>query len=157
ESDSRVRAHTSPVYLQVEGRPLRLNADTIAPLFAVLDAMLAWAQRDARCGNEHQREQLMEIFQAARQELLRRYSERREAGSSGRNSVPRRYMVLILIPTVLMIAGTVGYYLLEESYSLFDAFYMTVITLTTVGYEEVHELSPPGRAFTIVLLLVGVL
>jgi len=72
--------------------------------------------------------------------------------------VPRRYFILILIPTVLMIGGTAGYYLLEDRYSLFDAFYMTVITLTTVGYEEVHPpLSPAGRVFTIVLLLVGVL
>jgi voltage-gated potassium channel len=71
--------------------------------------------------------------------------------------VPRRYLILILIPTVLMIAGTAGYYLLEESYTLFDAVYMTVVTLTTVGYEEVHPLTPAGRVFTIVLLLVGVL
>ena len=71
--------------------------------------------------------------------------------------MPRRYIVLILIPTALMIAGTVGYYLLEESYSVFDALYMTVITLTTVGYGEVHPLSPRGQVFTIVLLLVGVL
>ena len=71
--------------------------------------------------------------------------------------MPRRYVILILIPTVLMTAGTVGYYLLEEPYSLFDALYMTVITLTTVGYAEVHPLSPPGRVFTIILLLVGVL
>jgi voltage-gated potassium channel len=71
--------------------------------------------------------------------------------------VPRRYLVLILIPTVLLTSGTVGYYLLEESYSLFDSLYMTVITLTTVGYEEVHPLSPRGKLFTIALLLVGVL
>jgi len=71
--------------------------------------------------------------------------------------VPRRYLILILIPTVLMTGGTAGYYILEKEYSLFDAFYMTVITLTTVGYEEVHPLSPIGRIFTIVLLLVGVL
>jgi voltage-gated potassium channel len=72
--------------------------------------------------------------------------------------VPRRYLILILIPTALMIGGTVGYYLLEERYTLFDALYMTVITLTTVGYEEVHPpLSTAGRVFTIVLLLVGVL
>ena len=72
--------------------------------------------------------------------------------------MPHRYLILILIPTVLMIGGTVGYYLLEDRYSLFDAFYMTVITLTTVGYEEVHPpLSLPGRVFTISLLLVGVL
>ncbi|HZV04334.1 MAG TPA: potassium channel protein [Gemmataceae bacterium] len=71
--------------------------------------------------------------------------------------MPRRYLILILIPTVLMTGGTAGYYILEKEYSLFDAFYMTVITLTTVGYEEVHPLSPIGRIFTIVLLLVGVL
>jgi hypothetical protein len=73
-NSSFVRAHTSPVYLQVEGQPLRPNADTIAPLLSVLDLMLAWTQRDARCANEHQREQLMEIFQTARQELLGRTS-----------------------------------------------------------------------------------
>ena len=71
--------------------------------------------------------------------------------------MPRRYLVLILIPTTLMTGGTAGYYLLEERYSLFDSLYMTVITLTTVGYEEVHPLSPRGKLFTIVLLLVGVL
>ncbi len=64
--------------------------------------------------------------------------------------------MLILIPIVLIVGGTLGYYWLEESYSLFDGLYMTVITLTTVGYEEVHPLSPPGRVFTMVLLLVGV-
>ncbi|MHB1424417.1 MAG: potassium channel family protein [Gemmataceae bacterium] len=71
--------------------------------------------------------------------------------------VPRRYLVLILIPTALMIGGTAGYYLLDDRYTLLDALYMTVITLTTVGYEEVYPLTPSGRLFTIVLLLVGVL
>lgn len=71
--------------------------------------------------------------------------------------VPRRYLILILIPTALMIGGTAGYYFIEESFTLFDALYMTVVTLTTVGYEEVHPLTTPGRVFTIILLLVGVL
>jgi voltage-gated potassium channel len=72
--------------------------------------------------------------------------------------VPRRYLILILIPTVLMIGGTAGYYILDSRFTLFDALYMTVITLTTVGYEEIHyPLTPAGRVFTIVLLLVGVL
>ncbi len=70
---------------------------------------------------------------------------------------PRRYLILILIPTALMIGGTAGYYLLDDRYTLLDALYMTVVTLTTVGYEEVHPLTPSGRIFTIVLLLVGVL
>jgi voltage-gated potassium channel len=68
----------------------------------------------------------------------------------------RRYLLLLVIPTVLVVGGTAGYYFLEEDYSLFDSLYMTVITLTTVGYEEVHPLSTRGRVFTIFLLLGGV-
>jgi voltage-gated potassium channel len=71
--------------------------------------------------------------------------------------MPRRYLVLVLIPIVLILSGTLGYYLIEPSYSLFDGLYMTIVTLTTVGYEEVHHpLSTRGRVFTMVLLLVGV-
>jgi voltage-gated potassium channel len=79
-------------------------------------------------------------------------------GSDGRrNVVPHRYLILILIPIALMIGGTAGYYFLDDRYSFLDALYMTVVTLTTVGYEEVHPLTPTGRIFTIILLLVGVL
>jgi voltage-gated potassium channel len=71
--------------------------------------------------------------------------------------VPRRYLVLILIPTVLVTGGTAGYYFLDDRYTLLDSIYMTITTLTTVGYGEVHPLEPSGRIFTIILLLVGVL
>jgi len=74
-----------------------------------------------------------------------------------RNVLPRRYFLLVLIPILLILGGTAGYYLLEPPYSLFEALYMTVTTLTTVGYGEVHPLSHRGRLFTIALLLVGVL
>jgi voltage-gated potassium channel len=70
--------------------------------------------------------------------------------------VPLRYLKLALLPTAFLLVGTLGYYVLEPQYSLFDALYMTVITLTTVGYAEVHELSTTGRVFTIFLLLGGV-
>lgn len=70
--------------------------------------------------------------------------------------LPPRLAVLVALPLLLLVGGTGGYYLLEDDYSLFDALYMTVITLTTVGYGEVHPLSPPGRAFTMLLLLLGV-
>jgi voltage-gated potassium channel len=69
--------------------------------------------------------------------------------------LPRRYLLLVLVPTFLVTAGTLGYYTLEKDYTLFDGLYMTVITMTTVGYEEVHPLSPRGRWFTIFLLLGG--
>ena len=51
--------------------------------------------------------------------------------------------------------GTIGYTVIEN-WSLFDSLYMTIITLTTVGYEEVHVLSKSGRVFSIVLILSGV-
>jgi hypothetical protein len=51
--------------------------------------------------------------------------------------------------------GTLGYVWIEEV-PVADALYMTVITLTAVGYEEVFELSPWGRTFTIFVLLSGI-
>jgi hypothetical protein len=66
---SIIRAHTSPVYVQMEGRPLRPNAETMAPLLAVLDCTLAWVQREARCSKENQREQLIQTLQAARKKV----------------------------------------------------------------------------------------
>lgn len=68
----------------------------------------------------------------------------------------RRYVIFGTVPLMLLLIGTLGYYFLEDDYTLFDALYMTVITLTTVGYGEVRPLSPLGRAFTMVFLLVGV-
>jgi voltage-gated potassium channel len=70
--------------------------------------------------------------------------------------MPRRLLLLVLMPLLLFLAGTLGYYFIEEKYTLFDALYMTVITLSTVGYEEVHRLSPAGRTFTMVLIVLGV-
>jgi len=55
----------------------------------------------------------------------------------------------------VLVGGTVGYVLIE-GWTVWDAFYMTVITVTTVGYKEVHDLSRAGQAFTVLLLLGGV-
>jgi len=60
----------------------------------------------------------------------------------------------VLLGSVI-VGGTIGYVLIE-GWSVWDAFYMTVITVTTVGYKEVHDLSRVGQAFTVVLLLGGV-
>jgi len=63
-------------------------------------------------------------------------------------------LVALVIVTVHL-TGTLGYVLIE-GWTAWDAFYMTVITVTTVGYGEVHPLSQAGRAFTVVILLSGV-
>lgn len=56
---------------------------------------------------------------------------------------------------VLLLAGTAGY-LLIEGWPFLDALFMTVITISTVGYNEVYPLSPAGEAFSIVLILISV-
>ena len=56
----------------------------------------------------------------------------------------------------MIIAGGTAGYVVIEGWGAWDAFYMTIITVTTVGYEEVHKLSRPGQVFTVVLLLSGV-
>jgi voltage-gated potassium channel len=56
----------------------------------------------------------------------------------------------------LTVAGTIGYTLIDDRYSVIEALYMTIITLTTVGFREVYPLDPAGRVFTIVLIVLGV-
>lgn len=56
---------------------------------------------------------------------------------------------------LVLAGGTVGYVIIEE-WNAWDAFYMTVTTVATVGYREVHPLSFAGQAFTLALVLVGV-
>jgi voltage-gated potassium channel len=56
---------------------------------------------------------------------------------------------------VIIAGGTFGYMAIE-GWGAWDAFYMTIITVTTVGYREVHDLSRTGQVFTVVLLLSGV-
>jgi voltage-gated potassium channel len=63
------------------------------------------------------------------------------------------YPLAAILATVLL--GMIGYRELE-GWSWFDGLYMTVITLATIGYGETHPLTPAGRAFTIILIVVGV-
>ncbi|MBS1232891.1 MAG: TrkA family potassium uptake protein [Nitrospirae bacterium] len=56
---------------------------------------------------------------------------------------------------LVILFGTTGYIVIEE-WGFWDSFYMTVITLTTVGYREIHELSLQGQIFTVILLIGGV-
>lgn len=67
-----------------------------------------------------------------------------------------RHLILGMITLVVVITvGTLGYAAIE-GWPLYDALYMTIITITTVGFGEVHPLSPVGRGFTMGLLVAGV-
>ncbi|MFO1526518.1 MAG: potassium channel family protein [Turneriella sp.] len=57
---------------------------------------------------------------------------------------------------LLLATGIMGYLLLED-FTVFEGLYMTVITITTVGFGEIRPLSDGGRVFTICLILGGVL
>ncbi|MCX5661542.1 MAG: potassium channel protein [Planctomycetota bacterium] len=71
--------------------------------------------------------------------------------------MPRRVLMLWLVPVALVVVGTIGYRVIEAGrYDLFDSLYMTIVTLSTIGYGETHELSRAGRVFTIFLILSGV-
>jgi voltage-gated potassium channel len=61
--------------------------------------------------------------------------------------------IVSLLGSILLV-GVAGYHFIE-GWSLFDALYMTVITLATVGYGETHPLSTTGRVFTMFLILGG--
>ena len=68
----------------------------------------------------------------------------------------RRRLILIAVALSLVLAGgTIGFMLIEH-YPVFDAFYMTLTTVTTVGYAEIRGLSHAGRVFNSFLIMVGV-
>lgn len=67
----------------------------------------------------------------------------------------RRVLLIPLFLFLVIALGCVGYSLIE-GWSLLDAMYMTIITLTTIGFQEVRPLSENGRIFTIVFVLFGV-
>ena len=64
-----------------------------------------------------------------------------------------RHSVLMLFGIVVF--GTCGYYFVERM-PFFEAFYMTIITISTVGYAEIIPLSQAGRALTIVIIILGI-
>jgi voltage-gated potassium channel len=67
----------------------------------------------------------------------------------------RRIERALLALVVITVAGALGY-MVFEGWSFTDALYMTVITLTTVGYREVRPLDTTGQLWTMLLLVTGV-
>ena len=66
-----------------------------------------------------------------------------------------RFIRVIVLVAALLLVGATGYHYLE-GWPWFDGLYMTVITLATVGFGEVRDLTMEGRLFTIALIVFGV-
>ena len=67
----------------------------------------------------------------------------------------RGVQTALLLFVAVTVGGTLGYMLIE-GWSAWDAFYMTIISVTTAGYREVHEMSFYGQAWTSLVLICGV-
>jgi voltage-gated potassium channel len=68
----------------------------------------------------------------------------------------RKRLILSVVLIVLIVSfGTAGYMGLE-GWNYLDSIYMTIITITTVGFKEIHDLSFNGKLFTIILIIGGV-
>ena len=64
-----------------------------------------------------------------------------------------RYSLMML--AALVAFGTIGYYFFEHM-PIFDAFYMTIITISTVGFSEIVPLTKVGRSITVVVIILGI-
>ena len=80
----------------------------------------------------------------------------------GNNQLPtllRKQQTSLFLGVVLLaiwtLVGTIGFSLIE-GWSLFDSFYMTILTISTVGYGEVHPLTGPGRIFASLVIVLGI-
>jgi voltage-gated potassium channel len=67
----------------------------------------------------------------------------------------RNLKMIFLLLGIHAVIATCGFHFIE-GWSWFDAVYMVVTTITTIGYREVHELTPAGRMFNLYVIVVGV-
>lgn len=72
-----------------------------------------------------------------------------------RRRLIRRILLILALLTITVAIGTTGFMLIE-GYSWFDAFYVTISTITTIGYPEPRPLSHAGRVFNSFLIVFGV-
>lgn len=69
---------------------------------------------------------------------------------------PMRHLKISVLVLLLLVSAGVSGFMTIEHWSLLDSLYMTVITLGTVGFREIHDLSSAGKIFTMCLIVVGV-
>ncbi len=71
------------------------------------------------------------------------------------DSVKLRLRICFIIFVGVMALGTFGF-MITEGLSLGDAFYFSIVTITTVGYGDIHPASAAGKWLTIILIVTGV-
>ena len=69
-------------------------------------------------------------------------------------SPPRHFLIIVALLIFTITSGTVGFRVIE-GWGFMDALYMTIITIASVGYQEIHPLGDAGRIFNMVLIFFG--
>ena len=72
------------------------------------------------------------------------------------NRLWHRFLVIIGLLGAILIVGTIGFVFID-GFTPFDAFYLTLVTITTIGYSEIGTLSQAGRIFNVFIIITGVL
>src|ERR1700751_2475596 len=83
------------------------------------------------------------------------YAERQPGECWMQRRLVRRFLVIAGLLGIILVVGTTGFVLID-GYSWFDAFYMTLTIITTIGYGEIRPLDRAGRIFNSFLIFFGV-
>lgn len=67
----------------------------------------------------------------------------------------KKIIIALSVLFLIVCVGVIGFLSIEDNFSVLDAFYMTIITISTTGFEEVQELSDKGRIFTAFLIITS--
>jgi voltage-gated potassium channel len=70
-------------------------------------------------------------------------------------AITHRLKIFLALFLVIIVLGTVGFMLIEET-SIIEAVYFVIVTMATVGYGDIHPATQVGRVFTIFLIVTGV-
>jgi hypothetical protein len=70
------------------------------------------------------------------------------------DEVKRRLRIYLILFLVVTISGTIGFMLLEDI-SFIDAFYYNIVTMSTVGYGDIHPTNEASRLFAVLLIIMG--
>ena len=76
-------------------------------------------------------------------------------GRNKNGSILIQFRFALILLALVLGGGTAGYMIIED-WNILDSFFMTVLTISTVGYDEVHPLSESGKFFSILIILLGV-
>jgi len=67
----------------------------------------------------------------------------------------RQFHLIVALPVIILLIGTVGFMAIEKL-SFLDAFYLTIVTISTVGYGDIHPSGTGGKIFGIFLIIIGI-